>query len=137
MEKCDCFKKVPGCIRVQQPKCPFVAVIPTVTVEDNSGLKELADCFVHVLNINTTYYIDDKHRIITIWQGPVEVDSPEDVQTEEQFMEFVHSFNLRSQFLYVKFISQETPAKKMINAFYFDRAGKIYFAGEFEEVVEE
>ena len=106
MEKCDCMKKVPGCVRVQQPKCPFIAVIPTVTVEDITGLKELADCFVHVLNINTTYYIDDKHRIITIWQGPVEVDLPADVQTEEQWNAFVKSFNLRSQFLYIKFINQ-------------------------------
>lgn len=135
MEKCDCMKKVPGCVRVQQPKCPFIAVIPTVTVEDITGLKELADCFVHVLNINTTYYIDDKHRIITIWQGPVEVDLPADVQTEEQWNAFVKSFNLRSQFLYIKFINQSQV--RIIDSFYFDKTGVPYFAGEFQEVVEE
>ena len=52
----------------------MVAVIPTVVVETTEGLEELADCFVHVANINTTFYIDDKHRMIITWAGPVEVD---------------------------------------------------------------
>jgi hypothetical protein len=52
----------------------MVAVIPTVVVETTDGLKELADCFVHVANINTTFYIDDKHRSIITWAGPVEVN---------------------------------------------------------------
>lgn len=52
----------------------MVAVIPTVVVETTESLKELADCFVHVANINTTFYIDDKHRMIITWAGPVEVD---------------------------------------------------------------
>lgn len=67
-------KKVPGCFRVQQPKCPFVAVIPTLTVEDITGVKGLADCLVHVSNINTTIYIDDQHRYITTYAGPVFAD---------------------------------------------------------------
>lgn len=53
----------------------MVAVIPTLVVETTEGLKELADCFVHVANINTTFYIDDKHRSIITWAGPVEVDA--------------------------------------------------------------
>ena len=52
----------------------MIAVIPSVTVEETSNLKDLADCFVKVSNINTTFYIDDKHRITLIWAGPVEVD---------------------------------------------------------------
>lgn len=51
----------------------MVAVIPTVVVETTEGLDELADCFVHVANINTTFYIDDKHRSIITWAGPVEI----------------------------------------------------------------
>ena len=77
--KCnDCCKEYgcgkPGCIRQVEPKCPFKAVIPSITVDDKSNLKDLADCFVHVANINTTFYIDDKHRIMITWAGPVEID---------------------------------------------------------------
>lgn len=67
-------KVVPGCLRAVEPKCPFVAVIPSITVDDKSGMKNLADCLVHVANINTTFYIDDKHRITKVWAGPVEYD---------------------------------------------------------------
>lgn len=66
---------VSGCIREVKPGCPYKAVIPTLTVEDKSNLKDLADCFVHVSNINTTFYIDDKHRTIVTWAGPVEYDN--------------------------------------------------------------
>ena len=71
-EEYDCPRM--GCIRPREPKCPFVAVIPSVVVEDTSGLKNLNDCFVHVTSINTTYYIDDKHRITITWAGPVEAN---------------------------------------------------------------
>ena len=74
---CDCQEygpKVCGAIRPGEPKCPYQAVIPSLTVESVSNLKDLADCFVHVSDINTTFYIDDKHRIMTVWAGPVEVD---------------------------------------------------------------
>lgn len=50
------------------------AVIPAVVVENIDGIKQLADCFVHVISINTTFYIDDKHRMIITWAGPVESD---------------------------------------------------------------
>lgn len=66
---------VPGCIRKTNPGCPHIAVIPAITCDTVEGVKGLADCFVHVATINTTYYIDDKHRIIIVWAGPVEVDN--------------------------------------------------------------
>jgi hypothetical protein len=77
--KCGCGCKEYGhkhnaCIRETEPQCPYTAVIPTVTLETADNIRELADCFVHVTNINTTYYIDDKHRIIVTWAGPVEVN---------------------------------------------------------------
>ncbi len=65
-------EKMPACLREAKPKCPPVAVIPSITVEDKTGMKALSDCFVHVSNVNTTFYIDDKHRITTIWTGPIE-----------------------------------------------------------------
>ena len=67
------------------------AVIPSVVVEDASGLKNLADCFVHVANINTTFYIDDKHRSIIVWAGPVEINGY-DYEN--------NPLNLRSQVVY-------------------------------------
>lgn len=90
---CDCQEygpMVPGCIREVKPGCPYKAVIPTLTVEDKSNLKDLADCFVHVSNINTTFYIDDKHRTIVTWAGPVEYGNY-DLDT--------NTLGLRSQFL--------------------------------------
>ena len=74
---CECPEygpKVCGAIRPGQPECPAQAVIPSLTVESVSNLKDLADCFVHVADINTTFYIDDKHRIMTTWAGLVSVD---------------------------------------------------------------
>ena len=127
---------VKGCIRNKNPECPYNAVIASVTVETIDGIKNLADCFVHVVDINTTFYIDDKHRPIIIWAGPVEVELPPDVQTDEQWGEFINSFDLKGQFLYVKFFDNTTN-KNVINVFYFDKSGKKYFAGQFEEIVEE
>ena len=74
---CQCQEycsKTCGAIRPGEPKCPYQAVIPSLTVESVSNLKDLADCFVHVSDINTTFYIDDKHRIMTTWAGLVSVD---------------------------------------------------------------
>lgn len=90
---CGCQEygpKVGGCIRQISPKCPYKAVIPSVTVDTAENLKDLADCFVHVSDINTTFYIDDKHRIITTWAGPVEYNNY-DLET--------NPLGLRSQFL--------------------------------------
>lgn len=72
---CEYGRAVPGCIRERAPKCPMQAVIPSVVVENVSGLKNIADCFVHVTTINTTFYIDDKHRTTITWAGPVEVNN--------------------------------------------------------------
>lgn len=73
---CQCKEygcKHKACIRVKDPDCPYEAVIPMVTVENIDNIKGLADCFVHVSSINTTFYIDDKHRIMTTWSGLVSV----------------------------------------------------------------
>lgn len=69
----------------------MVAVIPAITVEDVSGIKNIADCFVHVSNINTTFYIDDKHRMMITWAGPVEANGY-DYEN--------NPLNLRSQVVY-------------------------------------
>lgn len=65
--------KASGCFREKQPGCPLQAAIPTVTVQSMSNLNELADCLVHVTDINTTLYIDDKHRPVVTWAGPVDI----------------------------------------------------------------
>lgn len=124
-----------GCIRNKNPECPYNCVIASVTVETTDGIKNLADCFVHVTSINTTFYIDDKHRIMTIWAGPVEVDLPADIATQQEFDDFVKSFALRGQFLYVKYHDNDADAEK-ISSFYFNKNGVVYYAGEFEEIVE-
>lgn len=126
---------MPACIRNKQPDCLAKAVIPSITVDTTEGLTNLANCFVHVTSINTTFYIDDKHRPMIIWAGNVEVDAPADAQTQEQFDEFIESFNLKSQFLYVKSHNNDID-KDVIISFYFDKTGKIYWAGEFEEITE-
>lgn len=126
---CEYPHKAKGCIRNKNPECPYNAVIASVTVETVDGIGNLADCFVHVTSINTTFYIDDKHRIMTIWQGPVETTVPEDVQTEEQFEEFIKSFGLRSQYLYVK-IHDGDNNQDIYQAFFFDKTGTGYYYGE-------
>lgn len=127
--------KQPACIRNKQPDCMATAVIPSITVETVDGITNLANCFVHVTSTNTTYYVDDKHRPMMIWAGDVEVQAPTNITTSEEFFEFIKSFNLKSQFLYVKFYN-ETDNKNIIDSFYFDKTGKLYRAGEFEEATE-
>lgn len=65
---------MPACIKKQQPNCMAKAVIPSITVETPDGITNLANCFVHVTRTNTTYYIDDKHRPMITWAGPVDLD---------------------------------------------------------------
>lgn len=129
-----CFQeykhKMHACIKNQQPDCLAKAVIPSITVETVDGLTNLANCFVHVTSTNTTYYIDDKHRPMIIWAGPVEVELPSDISSQEEFEEFIRSFDLKSQFLYVKTFDADSNNYKF-DSFYFDKTGKIYFAGEF------
>lgn len=91
---CQCQEygpKVCGAIRPGEPKCPYQATIPSLTVESVSNLKDLADCFVHVSDINTTFYIDDKHRPVITWAGPVEIDDYDYAN---------NPLGLRSQMLY-------------------------------------
>lgn len=54
------------------PQCPVKAVIPLVEVATPENLKGLSNCFVYVQSTNTTYYIDNQHRFIVCWSGPVE-----------------------------------------------------------------
>lgn len=127
--------KMPACIRNKNPDCTAQAVIPSITVETVDGLTNLANCFVHVASVNTTYYVDDKHRPMMVWAGDVEVQAPTDIVASDEFIEFVKSFNLKSQFLYVKFYN-ETDNKNVIQSFYFDKTGRLYWAGKFEEATE-
>lgn len=115
---CEYGEKKCGCIRNQKPECPYTAVIPSVTVEDISNIKDLADCFVHVSKINTTFYIDDKHRINSVWQGPVEVSN---YDIEE------NPLNLRSQFL----LDYETGY-----VVYFNAQGKPMNLNDIDAIVE-
>ena len=142
-QKCKCYDNclsetcgtMPACIRNKQPDCLAKAVIPAVTVDSVDGLTNLANCFVHVTSINTTFYIDDKHRPMMVWAGDVEVNLPASVVTDAQWEEFLHSFNLNGQFLYVKTHDIDNN-KDVIISFYFDKTGKTYRAGEFEETTE-
>lgn len=90
---CGCKEycsSVRGAIRQCQPDCPHAAVIPSITVDHADNLKDLCDTFVHVSDLNTTFYIDDKHRTIITWAGPVEYDN---------YDLDANSLGLRSQFL--------------------------------------
>ncbi len=62
-----------ACIKSQKPDCLAAAVIPSITVETADGLTNLSNCLVHVISDNTTYYVDDKHRIMITWAGPVNI----------------------------------------------------------------
>ena len=72
--KPQCGCSVPGYIKKQAPQCPITAVIPANQVDTLAGTKGMFG-FVHVANINTTYYIDDQHRYLITWQGAVEADN--------------------------------------------------------------
>lgn len=106
------------------------AVIPAVTVDNVDGITNLANCFVHVTSNNTTYYVDDKHRPMIIWAGPVETTLPPDIDSQEEFDEFIKSFNLHSQELYVKIHLTDPDDVYVYDMFYFDKAGNAYFWGE-------
>lgn len=106
--------KQPACIRKQTPDCLATAVIPAITVETTDGITNLANCFVHVINTNTTYYVDDKHRIMIIWAGPVEV-ADYDIET--------NPLGLRSQCVY-------TRIENVYTCLYFDRQGTAHMMSE-------
>lgn len=69
-----CGKKPTRFAKGAPSKCPAESVIPVLNVLTNDGLKGLYNVLVHVQTTNTTYYIDDKHRIIIVWAGPVEAN---------------------------------------------------------------
>lgn len=120
-QKCKCYDnclsetcgKMPACIRNKQPDCLAKAVIPAVTVDSVDGLTNLANCFVHVTSINTTFYIDDKHRPMMVWAGPVEVNNY-DIEANE--------LNLRSQLCF-------TTVNGVFTEVYFDKQGVGHIIG--------
>lgn len=67
-------EKVCACFKPGTPKCPPQAVIPSLTIENKQGIKGLANCLVHIADINTTVYVDDRSRLTIIWAGPVEAE---------------------------------------------------------------
>lgn len=105
---------MPACIRNKQPDCLAKAVIPSITVETTYGITNLANCFVHVTGINTTFYIDDKHRPMIIWAGPVELENY-DIETNE--------LGLRSQTCY-------TIVEGVYSEVYFDKQGVGHIVGQ-------
>ena len=128
--------KMNACIRRKQPDCTAQAVIPAVTIEAIDGITNYSNAFVHVTSTNTTYYVDDKHTPIMVWAGNIEVNLPSTITTEEEFIAFIRSFNLRGQYLNVK-IYIEDWQNYIIDSFYFDKTGQLYFVNEFEPVTEE
>ena len=138
--ECSCIPEycctMPACIKHRKPDCLAKAVIPAVTVDSVDGITELANCFVHVTSNNTTYYIDDKHRPMLVWAGPAETNIPETITTDEEFVAFIKTFNLHSQYLYARYYSTDTDSYNII-AVYFDKNGKPYWAGEYNEMKEE
>ena len=127
---------MPACIRNKQPDCLAKAVIPSVTVETVDGITNLANCFVHVTGINTTFYIDDKHRPMIVWAGDVEIEIPEGA-TEEEVMGMIRSNErgLKSQYLLLRHIYEDTQTK-FIWAVYYDKNGTAYNAGVYDEIGE-
>lgn len=127
--------KMNACIGKKQPDCTAQAVIPAVTIETVDGLTNYRNAFVHVTSINTTFYVDENCTPIITWAGNVETQIADGAHTDAEWREFLESFNLRSQFLYVKWHNQED--KDIILSFYYDNTKRIYFAGEFTETFEE
>lgn len=119
---CKCYEgclteypcAAPACIRKNADPCKAKAVIPAVTTETVDGITNLANCFVHVANINTTFYIDDKHRPMITWAGPVEVGSY-DIEENE--------LKLRSQTLF-------TTINGVFSEVYFDKTGVGHIIGQ-------
>lgn len=105
---------MPACIKNKQPDCLAKAVIPSITVDSVAGITNLANCFVHVTEINTTFYIDDKHRPMIVWAGPVEIEVY-DIETNPN--------RLRSQTLY-------TTIEDKFTEVYFDKQGVGHIIGQ-------
>ena len=102
-----------ACIKNKKADCLAKAVIPSITVEHVDGLTSLANSFVHVTDNNTTYYIDDKHRPMLVWSGPIEIEGY-DINT--------NPLNLRKQTCY-------TRVEGVYSEVYFDTLGKAHIMG--------
>lgn len=112
LSECSCKKE--ACIRKDADPCQACCVIPALTIETVDGITALANCFVHVISINTTFYVDDKHRIMITWAGPVEVEDY-DIET--------NPLGLRSQTLY-------TTIEDTYTEVYFDKQGVGHIIGQ-------
>lgn len=66
-----CGKRITT-INKGEPTCKATAVIPSIVVETAEGIKQMTNTLVRVSSTNTTYYVDDKHRITLVCAGPVE-----------------------------------------------------------------
>lgn len=53
--------------------CPYLAVIPSQTVDTVSQTTGIQNALVHITDINTTVYIDDKFRQTIISVGEIEI----------------------------------------------------------------
>lgn len=107
-----------GNIRKKDPSCD-AATIPTITVDTIDGIKNLSDCFVHVTSLNSTFYIDDKHRIVTAWRGIVEA---EEYDLDE------NKLNLRGQLLFTTVENEE--GEEVPITVYYDNQGKPHVTNE-------
>lgn len=101
-------------IKKDADPCKSCAFIPTVTTEKVDGITNLANTLVHVTSTNTTYYIDDKHRPMIVWAGPVEIDNY-DISNNPN--------NLRSQTCY-------TIVDSVYAEVYFDKTGTAHIIGK-------
>ena len=114
----ECLSETCGCavgrFKIDADPCKACAVIPAITVEAMDGITNLANCLVHVTSNNTTLYIDDKHRPMITWAGPVEV-SNYDIEANE--------LNLRSQTCY-------TTVNGTYSEVYFDKQGVGHIIGQ-------
>lgn len=109
-EYCGCSL---GRIKKDADLCKSCCVIPSITAETTDGITNLANCLVHVTSINTTFYIDDKHRPMITWAGPVEIANY-DIEANE--------LNLRSQTCY-------TTVNDVYTEVYFDKQGVGHIMG--------
>ena len=113
-----CLSETCGCtlgrFKKDADPCKMCATIPSLTTDTVAGITNLANCLVHVTSINTTFYIDDKHRPMIIWAGPVEV-AEYDIAANE--------LNLRSQTCY-------TTINGVYSEVYFDKTGVAHIIGQ-------
>lgn len=98
---------------IKFPVCP-PNMVEVASVQTVAGMKALNNTFVYVTDINTTFFIDNQHRITWISGGVVEAES---------YDLLTNPLNLRNQFLY-------DPSTKELH--YFSNTG---YAATFTAVV--